>query len=122
MDPTDPNVQKQLQQQMQHQQQQEEKRKAIEEQRRLAMKSLLSPDAQERLARIHMVKPQNALAAENYIMQAVRTGSIAPPVGDSALVEILKQIAEGGAGQTNSAPKVVQIRRRRFDDDSDDDI
>ncbi|CDJ36176.1 uncharacterized protein EMH_0067760 [Eimeria mitis] len=48
MDPADASVQKQLQQQMQQQQQQEEKRKAIEEQRRIAMKSLLSPEAQER--------------------------------------------------------------------------
>ncbi|CDI73660.1 double-stranded DNA-binding domain-containing protein, putative [Eimeria praecox] len=121
MDPADPNVQKQLQQQMQQQQQQEEKRKAIEEQRRLAMRSLLSPEAQERLARIHLVKPQNAIAAENYIMQAARAGALVPPVGDNALVEILKQIAGGEAKQTSSSSKII-IRRRRFDDDSDEDL
>ncbi|CDJ44255.1 double-stranded DNA-binding domain-containing protein, putative [Eimeria tenella] len=122
MDAADANMQKQLQQQLQQQQQQEEKRKAIEEQRRMAMRSLLSPDAYQRLSRIHLVKPEKAMAAENYVMQAARAGAVVPPVSDAALVGILEQMNEAET-KSRAENKAVVIRRRRLDDDdSDEDI
>ncbi|OEH78181.1 programmed cell death protein 5 [Cyclospora cayetanensis] len=118
MDPETVPTQKQLQQQMQ----QEEKCKAIEEQRRMAMRSLLSSEAHQRLSRISMVKPQNAAAAENFILQAARSGALQPPVSESTLIEILERISGAENKASNANPKVV-IRRRRFDDDdSDEDI
>ncbi|CDJ59090.1 double-stranded DNA-binding domain-containing protein, putative [Eimeria maxima] len=75
MDPTDPSVQKQLQQQMQQQQQQEEKRKwgsrgAEEDGYEVtALARGARTPYVAGVARIHLVKPQNAVAAENYIMQ-----------------------------------------------------
>lgn len=115
-------MQKHLQQQMQQQQQQEEQRKAIDEQRRLAMRSLLSPEAHQRLSRIHLVKPEKAFATENFILQATRSGALQPPISDAALIQVLERISEAQAGPSTAAPKVVIQRRRFADDDSDDDF
>ncbi|KAL8273986.1 hypothetical protein Esti_002075 [Eimeria stiedai] len=121
MDPNGMQMQSQLQRQMQQQQQQEEKLKAIEEQRRMAMRSLLSPEAHQRLSRIHLVKPEKAAATENFIIQATRSGALQPPVSDASLIQILERISGAQAGSATATPKVV-IRRRGYDDDSDDDL
>ncbi|KAL8447962.1 hypothetical protein Emag_004160 [Eimeria magna] len=133
MDPNGMQMQNQLQRQMQQQQQQEEKLKAIEEQRRMAMRSLLSPEAHQRrgvlcvsvvvpVSRIHLVKPEKAAATENFIIQATRSGALQPPVSDASLIQILERISGAQAGNATATPKVV-IRRRGFDeDDSDDDL
>lgn len=115
-------MQNQLQRQMQQQQQQEEKLKAIEEQRRMAMRSLLSPEAHQRLSRIQLVKPEKAIATENFIIQATRSGALQPPVSDAALIQVLERISGTQTGTNTPAPKVVIQRRRFDDDDSDDDL
>lgn len=123
MDQGGMQMQNQLQQQMQQQQQQEEKRKAIEEQRRVAMRSLLSPEAQERLSRIHLVKPEKAVATENFILQATRSGALQPPVSDAALIQVLERISGGQSGSNSANSRKVVIKRQLFDDDdSNDDL
>lgn len=122
MDQGGRQMQNQLQQHMQQQQQQEEKRKAIEEQRRMAMRSLLSPEAQQRLSRIHLVKPEKAVATENFVLQATRSGVLQPPVSDAALIQVLERISGNQSGPARATSKVV-IQRRLFEDgDSDDDL
>jgi programmed cell death protein 5 len=118
----------QLQQGEQIKQQQEQKRLEMEarnEQRRTVVRSVLEPEALERLNRIGLVKPEKQLRLEEVIFANVQRGAIKQKIDEGTFVNLLQQI-EGGQQQTsNTNPGVVkaggiQFKRRAFDDDDSD--
>lgn len=93
-------------------------RRAMEEQRRVILKQILSDGASERLNNIRLVKPEKARQVETYVINSAQSGRLAGKVTDDQLKELLTQMAD----QTSKQTKVTISRRRRaFDDDDDDD-
>lgn len=50
---------------------------------------LLDPNARQRLANVRMVKPDLAMAVENYLINAASSGKLNRPLNDSELKQIL---------------------------------
>merc|ERR1712107_702399 len=63
-----------MQSQFQQAQQEEARKRQMEEQRHVVLSRFLTPEARERLARVRMVKPENAEMAENAIIRSVQQG------------------------------------------------
>ncbi len=101
-------------------QEQQEKRAAMEEARNAMLKSLLSPEAKERLNRVALVKPENARAVEDHIIRLARAGKVAGKVEESSIIRLLEEVGK----QTDAAVTVKKVtiqRKKRMDDDSDDE-
>ena len=58
----------------------------------LAMHSILTPEALQRLSNIKMVKPELAAQLEMYLVQVYQSGQIKNPLGEDQLVHILDKI------------------------------
>lgn len=76
--------------------------------------SILDVDAQARLARIALVKPDKARLLQNKLLMAAQSGSITQKIKEQALIQMLESIS--GAAESK-----VTIQRRDDDDSSDDD-
>jgi programmed cell death protein 5 len=107
--------------------QRRQEQEARDEQRRTIVRSVLEPQALERLNRIGLVKPDKQLRLEEIIFANVQRGSIKQKIDEGTFVSLLKQIEEPTTlpTQGNSKPGVVagsgiQFKRRAFDDDDDD--
>eukprot|EP00754_Rhynchopus_humris_P034227 Rhum_TRINITY_DN15564_c0_g1::Rhum_TRINITY_DN15564_c0_g1_i1::g.161235::m.161235/K06875/PDCD5, TFAR19; programmed cell death protein 5 len=96
-------------------QRQQEETRQKEEQHATMLRAVLDSEARERLKRIAVVKPEKARAIENYVIQSVRQGRMAPPVNDSKLKQLLEAMnqEQGGA----NGPKITFVRKNRDDDD-----
>lgn len=57
--------------------------------RQKALMVLLGQDARQRLMNIRMVKPELALAVENYLITAASTGKLNRPLTDEELKQLL---------------------------------
>jgi len=57
--------------------------------RQKALMVLLDQDARQRLMNIRMVKPELALAVENYLITAASTGKLNRPLTDEELKQLL---------------------------------
>ena len=119
----------QLSQRDQMQAQAEQRRQeqeARDEQRRTIVRSVLEPEALERLNRIGLVKPDKQLRLEEIIFANVQRGVIKQKIDERTFVNLLKQIEDtGSAPPVESKPGMVagsgiQFKRRAFDDDDDD--
>lgn len=98
--------------------QQRKKQEAMQEQRRIMLKQILSNEAREKLSNIRLVKPDRAEQVENYIINAAQTGQLGGKVSEEQLKELLRNVTE----KEQSKNKVTIMRRRPlFDDDEDDD-
>lgn len=102
------------------QQEQEEKRAQMEEARNAMLKSLLSPEAKERLNRVAIVKPENARAVEDHIIRLARAGKVAGKIEESSVIRLLEEVGKQSA-EVNVVKKVTIQRKKRMDDDSDDE-
>jgi programmed cell death protein 5 len=120
----------QMHQSEQLQQQQEQKRaemEAMNEQRRAVVRSVLEPEALERLNRIGLVKPDKQRKLEELILANVQRGAIRQKIDEGTFVNLLQQIEKsesGGASRPDgSKTGNIQFKRRAFeDDDSDIDL
>merc|ERR1711862_1042493 len=102
---------------MQSQQRQsEEKQREMQEQKRVMLAQILTPDARERLSRILLVKPERAALVENHLIQAASSGQIRGKVDESTLRGMLNQVST-----QESKTKVTYQRRRVFDSDDEED-
>ncbi len=119
----------QLSQRDQMQAQAEQRRQeqeARDEQRRTIVRSVLEPEALERLNRIGLVKPDKQIRLEEIIFANVQRGAIKQKIDEGTFVNLLKQIEDGGStAPTAAKPGMVagsgiQFKRRAFDDDDDD--
>mmetsp|Transcript_75429 Transcript_75429/g.137860 ORF Transcript_75429/g.137860 Transcript_75429/m.137860 type:complete len:128 (-) Transcript_75429:101-484(-) len=98
--------------QMQEQQAQQQE---MEERKRVMIRTLLEPDANERLGRIELVKPELKQRVEGLILNMANQGAIQEKVSEAQLMQLLEKVGDAVKPQT----KVKIIRKR---DDSDDDI
>jgi|LauGreDrversion4_2_1035121.scaffolds.fasta_scaffold02553_10 programmed cell death protein 5 len=118
----------QLSQRDQMQAQAEQRRQeqeARDEQRRTIVRSVLEPEALERLNRIGLVKPDKQLRLEEIIFSNVQRGAIKQKIDEGTFVSLLKQIEDTPVATVDAKPGVVagsgiQFKRRAFDDDDDD--
>ncbi|KAJ3361474.1 hypothetical protein GGF31_002224 [Allomyces arbusculus] len=92
----------------------EEKKAAAEEMRKTMLMSVLDNDARERLARIAIVKPQNARAVEDMILRMAQTGQLRGKVDEDQLIDLLGNISE-----SKQSTKIVYNRRKALDSDDD---
>jgi len=76
------------------QQQQEEQLRQVEMQRQMILKTILSDEARERLARIKLAKPDYATTLENQLIQLTQTRRISGKITDDQLKQLLKQLTE----------------------------
>jgi len=103
------------------QQEQQEKRQAMEEQRNAMLKSVLTPEAKERLNRVSIVKPENARAVEEHLIKLARTGKLQTKVDEDTLIKMLDDVGKLADAHSGTVKKVTIQRKKRIDDDSDDD-
>ncbi|HIP25532.1 MAG TPA: DNA-binding protein [Archaeoglobus profundus] len=82
---------------------QEELQKQIEMQKRAVLRSILEPEARERLARLKLAHPEIAEAVENQLVALAQAGRIKQKITDEVLVSILKQIAS-----KKREPKIIR--------------
>ncbi|CRG96641.1 apoptosis-related protein, putative [Plasmodium gallinaceum] len=86
------------------------------EQRRIILKSLLTPEAHARLSRIAIVKEDKARKIEDIIIRNSQMGLLHKKIDDDQLIKIIEQISE----KIYKKEPVIEIRRRKqFDDDDD---
>ncbi|SBS96926.1 apoptosis-related protein, putative (ARP) [Plasmodium malariae] len=79
-----------------------QKQEELLEQRRIILKSLLTPDAHARLSRIAIVKEEKARKIEDIIIRNSQMGLLHKKIDEDQLI------------------KIIEIRRRKqFDDDDD---
>lgn len=89
----------------------------MQEQRRVMLKQVLTPDAREKLANIRLVKPDRAEKVENYVLGAAQSGQLGGKVTEEQLKDLLRNVTE----KEQSKNKVTIMRRRPLYDDEDDD-
>ncbi|AEB94709.1 MAG: DNA-binding protein [Metallosphaera sp.] len=87
----------------------EERQKKAELQARkeALLRSILSPEARQRLTNVKLIKPELAESLEDQLIALAQAGRIRIPVTDDELKEILSQIAD----QSKKDFK-IQIRER----------
>jgi programmed cell death protein 5 len=73
--------------------QRQEVQQRIEMQKKAILRSILEPDARERLARLKLAHPDIAEAVENQLIILAQSGRIKQKISDDVLVSILRQIA-----------------------------
>lgn len=72
----------------------EERARAIQEEiaRETILRSILTEEARERLARIKLARPDFARAIEDQLILLARSGRITEPITDEQLKEMLKRL------------------------------
>jgi len=105
----------QAMQQMEKQKQAHEQQKLEEEKRQQIMRQLLDTGAQERLARIGIVKPEKKKMLEQLLIGMVQKGQIQTKLDENQLIQLLENFEGEKSGS-------IKIQRKRAADDSDDDI
>lgn len=109
----------QMGQQDQRQQEAEQRRQEAEqrvEQRRAVCRSVLEPEALERLNRIGLVKPEKQVRLEELIFANVSRGTIKQKIDQGTFVNLLQQI------ERSEDTSKISFKRTAFDDDSDLDL
>ncbi|KAI4839335.1 apoptosis-related protein [Plasmodium brasilianum] len=90
-----------------------QKQEELLEQRRIILKSLLTPDAHARLSRIAIVKEEKARKIEDIIIRNSQMGLLHKKIDEDQLIKIIEQISE------RICKKEPIRRRKQFDDDDD---
>ena len=92
---------------------------ARDDQRRAICRSVLDPEALERLNRIGLVKPEKQTRLEELIYANVQRGVIKQKVDEGTFVNLLQQIESQSGGTGGSK---IQFKRTAFDEDDDLDL
>ena len=71
---------------------QHEQNQAVEAQRQTLMRSILTPDARERLGRLKTAFPDIAASVEDQLLSLYSTGRLRSQVDDATLKRILEQV------------------------------
>ena len=111
----------QLQMQDQRGAQAEEQRQqqeAQQEQRKAMVRTVLEPQALERLNRIGLLKPEKQRALEEMIIANVQRGVIKQKIDETTMISMLERI--GGLSSQPVATSVSFKRRSVVSDDEDD--
>jgi programmed cell death protein 5 len=81
-----------LQRQMTNEQKSEQMQKQLEIQKENLLRSILSPEARQRLTNLKMVKPEFTEQLELQLIQLAQQGKVPVPLGDAQLRQILVQL------------------------------
>lgn len=82
-----------LQQQAQSDQAQAQQRAGVDAQKENILRSILEPEARERLVRVKMARPDVAESLENQIINLYQQGRIRARIDDATLRELLARVA-----------------------------
>jgi programmed cell death protein 5 len=80
----------------------EEERLRREAERQAAMRTILTPEARQRLANLRLVKPELVAQLEEQLIQLANSGRVSLPITDEVLKEILARI---------TSKREIRIRR-----------
>jgi programmed cell death protein 5 len=80
----------------------EEERLRKEAERQAAMRTILTPEARQRLANLRLVKPELVAQLEEQLIQLANSGRVSLPITDEVLKEILARI---------TSKREIRIRR-----------
>jgi programmed cell death protein 5 len=81
-----------LQRQMSDEQKSIQAEQQLEQQKQALLRSILSPEARQRLANLKMVKPEFTDQLELQLIQLAQQGKLPIPLGDEQLKKILVQL------------------------------
>ncbi|CAG98939.1 Sdd2p [Kluyveromyces lactis] len=92
------------------------------------LNQILDSNAQERLSRVALVRPERVKAVEAYLLQMVRSGAIRNKLTEQDIVGILESV--GRDEQKRNTTRIIFDRREKGtasssvdqDDDEDDDF
>jgi len=87
-----------------------------EAQQQALVEQALTPDALARLGTIKLVKPEKASAVEAMIVSAATSGKIVSRINEGKLIEMLE-----GIGAKKRQPATINIQRKKYAFDSDDE-
>lgn len=71
--------------------QQETQQKQFEEQKKMVLRTILTPDARQRLGRIKAARPEVAENIENQLIMAVQSGQLKNKINDEQLRMLLSK-------------------------------
>lgn len=89
---------------LQQMQQEEQMRQEYEEQKKNALRQILSPEARQRLANLRLTKAELVNAIEMQLIQMAQSGRIQVPVTDDTLKQILRE--------TTGSKREIHITRK----------
>jgi programmed cell death protein 5 len=81
-----------LQNQMSEEQRQAQMQQELEAQKQTLLRSILSPEARQRLTNLKMVRPEFTEQLELQLIQLAQQGKLPIPLADKQLKEILVQL------------------------------
>jgi programmed cell death protein 5 len=81
-----------LQRQVSEEQRQAQMQQELEGQKQALLRSILSPEARQRLTNLKMVKPEFTEQLELQLIQLAQQGKLPMPLADKQLKEILTQL------------------------------
>jgi programmed cell death protein 5 len=81
-----------LQRQVSEEQRQAQMQQELEGQKQALLRSILSPEARQRLTNLKMVKPEFTEQLELQLIQLAQQGKLPVPLADKQLKEILTQL------------------------------
>lgn len=81
-----------LQRQMTDEQKSAQAEQQMEQQKQTLLRSILTPEARQRLANLKMVRPEFTDQLELQLIQLAQQGKVPVPLGDEQLKKILAQL------------------------------
>jgi programmed cell death protein 5 len=81
-----------LQRQMADEQRSSQAEQQLEQQKQALLRSILSPEARQRLSNLKMVRPEFTAQLELQLIQLAQQGQISVPLSDEQLKKILIQL------------------------------
>jgi DNA-binding TFAR19-related protein (PDSD5 family) len=100
---------------MEQQKEKQEQASAMEEQRRVVLRQILTPEASERLSRIGLVRQEKQRAIEEMLLQAMQRGGLGGKVDENTIIDLL-----GKYEAAQQKTQTVQVQRKTMFDDEDD--
>eukprot|EP00823_Brevimastigomonas_motovehiculus_P006794 TRINITY_DN5755_c0_g1_i1.p1 TRINITY_DN5755_c0_g1~~TRINITY_DN5755_c0_g1_i1.p1 ORF type:complete len:134 (-),score=42.46 TRINITY_DN5755_c0_g1_i1:8-361(-) len=87
---------------------------SADDRRQAFLLQVLTPEARERLSRVHLVKDSKAREVEDNIMSMIQRGQFVGKITEEQLIAMLEK------AQTKSTSKVTIQRKKNAADDNDD--
>ncbi|HDM60338.1 MAG TPA: DNA-binding protein [Archaeoglobus veneficus] len=84
-------LQAQRQKELEELQRQQELQRQIEMQKKAILRTILEPEARERLSRVKLAHPELAEAVENQLIALAQSGKLTNKISDAVLKEILRR-------------------------------
>ncbi len=96
-----------LQRKLLEEQERQRAAQEAEARREALLRSILTPQARERLANVKLVRPELARYVEDQIIALVQAGRLSPPVGEDVVKQLLEYLYEQTRRETR-----IRIKRK----------